>query len=559
MRKAAAPETGTSPRPNSDPGLTDAPPKSPAPRTAPPRRAPSSVTPGAGLLNAPLDAELTEVVCDLLKWRSRPGAEVIEKQVLLLPEEFDMSLKEPKRTYQVPLYISGKHPSDKASNVLTTRGDQIEGVRYYEDRVIERTADALGVKQEQLTRLGARLPRRDPRFLRNKARAVQFLQEAVREHDSAVDRRVRVVSTFCQSLKNPLVRALFNLRLTDVDEAVDGNLPNAIALCDGLARDFADQPVLPVLRSRFQQIFVAEAEKAVAEKRYSQARMSLRELEQRASGQLGPEATAIRDKLLSQSAGLLAEANRVQSADPARANKLLKEAALVWPDLAKLDAARRRLTNDYPILKCAYVNMGAEFKPLVGTSDAERHGTTLIFESLVHWTVDDKIGSHFEPGLAAGRPVSVERGRRFRLPPTSWSDSSLRRLTGEDVIWTMKVMEKLRAGSPQQSLLEKVSIANGDPYSADVRLKKDYWQPLALMQFKVLPKHHFEKLDLEKELPAFLANPVGTGPYVFGPKTEERDVRARFVANPRYRYPELPVIREIQFIDIPPEKNSRKL
>jgi ABC-type transport system substrate-binding protein len=89
-----------------------------------------------------------------------------------------------------------------------------------------------------------------------------------------------------------------------------------------------------------------------------------------------------------------------------------------------------------------------------------------------------------------------------------------------------------------------VQRVGSDDFTACVWLNRDHWQPLSLMDFKILPKRAFQQVSAA-ELEAFNKSPVGTGPYVLGPALEENQVR--FLANPHYRQPGKPYINEIIF------------
>ena len=159
----------------------------------------------------------------------------------------------------------------------------------------------------------------------------------------------------------------------------------------------------------------------------------------------------------------------------------------------------------------------------------------------------------------------MPRGRAFELPRCRWPDDAagakadaaaqdaVRWCKVDDVRFTVRVLHdrKLPWYSPLYGeLLPKVEDASdGDPFSLLVYLSKDYWQPLALMDFKILPSHCFapdkQGADLAAELDMFGRNPVGTGPYRLAPPDKENPNQRRFVANPYYRVADQPYIREI--------------
>jgi ABC-type transport system substrate-binding protein len=231
------------------------------------------------------------------------------------------------------------------------------------------------------------------------------------------------------------------------------------------------------------------------------------------------------------------------------------------------------MDSEYPILRCAYPELPRTLCPLMARAPVERHATSLVCESLVRWVDDPQIGSHYEPQLARGLPQPLAKGRAFELPRCRWPDDAagpkadaapqekpgaaagdtVRWCMVDDVRFTVRVLHdrKLPWYSPLYGELSpKVEDASdGDPFSLLVYLSKDYWQPLALMDFKILPSHCFARdkqgADLAAELDAFGRNPVGTGPYRLASDGTANPNQRRFVANPYYRVADQPYIREI--------------
>jgi ABC-type transport system substrate-binding protein len=127
--------------------------------------------------------------------------------------------------------------------------------------------------------------------------------------------------------------------------------------------------------------------------------------------------------------------------------------------------------------------------------------------------------------------------------------------TVEDVRSTVKLLQnpQLPGYSPVYGgLLQGVENAEGgDPFVALVRLARDHWQPLSLMSFPILPRHVFSGAGTPQEivfrLREFGERPVGTGPFRLVRDPRDGPEVRRFAANPHYRVPGLPRIREIAF------------
>src|SRR5207248_415083 len=85
------------------------------------------------------------------------------------------------------------------------------------------------------------------------------------------------------------------------------------------------------------------------------------------------------------------------------------------------------------------------------------------------------------------------------------------------------------------------------PFVFDILLDRDHWQPLSLMDFMVLPKSSFPRGGQPRELEGFDEHPVGTGPFTVLQRDEKQ---IRFAANPVYRNPGQPYIREVRFYQL---------
>jgi ABC-type transport system substrate-binding protein len=189
--------------------------------------------------------------------------------------------------------------------------------------------------------------------------------------------------------------------------------------------------------------------------------------------------------------------------------------------------------------------------PLSARSPVERQAASLMFESLVRWA-----GDHYEPQLAEGRPLPLARGRQFFLPAGAvWSDSpegAPYYCTAEDVIWTLKLFDRLHPPGYSRSWaalfdVPKDAPRDGESFSVALKVVRDHWAPLSLMDFPILPSHRFPKLGSDPaEIAAFNAQPTGSGPYVFRERTTDPE-KVVFAANPHYRRLGLPRIREVAF------------
>jgi ABC-type transport system substrate-binding protein len=421
-------------------------------------------------------------------------------------------------------------------------------------------AAELGLPFKQLATPGRAAVLADDEALKAADRAEKLLNQAIAEHDSAVQRKLRVGSEWNERFRKPLVQARTNVRLGRVDLWIAQQKQQQAEIeCDRIAADLtAADPLWADLHARLERILDARSQALLAKGDYPAARELLERYAARFGRSPGPVAQKLQEALAAKAGQMLREADSLKASAPQKAVELVTQAATVWPTAAGLEDSRRGIVEGYPILRCAYPELPNDLCPLTARTAADRHASALVCEGLVRWVDDPQSGAHFESQLVAGHPFPLVRGRGFRLPRVKWSDSTdadVQLCTVEDVRFTVRLLQtpEVPGYSPiYAGLLKGVDNAEGDdPFTALVRLTRDHWQPLSLMDFRILPWHYFAAAKTPTEivlrLKEFGQNPVGTGPYrlVRDPQ-DGPDVR-RLVANPHYRVAGLPKIREIAF------------
>jgi peptide/nickel transport system substrate-binding protein len=515
-------------------------------------------------LDTPTDEEAAEEeeeearkadVYDILFWRQERGR-TAEMSIVLYPDylSFPLSPQLLRKQFVFQPWTS----TGQAKRFL--EGRQISRISYYEKRLGDQAAREVG-----LASLAALAEQDTTVDLTDRAeayrRAERRLRTAIAEHDSAVERGVRKGPAWNEKLRKPLVLAMVNLRLSRVDQLIgQGLYSQAQAECDRLANEIGKSELLERgLRRRQEQILEARAATGLEQEDYAAVRQLLELAAARLDGKLGETGARIQNRLMDRAAELMREAEQLRGTDPQQALDRLDEAIRVWPTLPGLDEGRRRLVGDYPILHCAYTELPRTLSPLEAQMPVERHVVSLVYESLVRWVDNPASGSHYECRLAEGRPVPLERGRGFHLPRCFWweRENGRARCTVEDVRWTVKLLvNSQRPGySPALArLLDQGAVQNSpdnDPRVALVTLKRDHWQPLSLMDFRVLRQPELsEQQELRDELRRLSREPVGTGPYGYVPDDDPDTLR--LAANPGYRVSGLPRIREIVFHRLEP-------
>lgn len=463
--------------------------------------------------------------------------------------------KENKKIY-FPAY--SRRPDAKGR--IPVYAADVEGVIYYERRMLTLAANLLKMKKELLAEPGRPVKYSAPVEERIK-QAETLLAAVLAEHASAVQRGLREGDEWHALCRDPLVWALMNIRLGRLDAMIESNGSNAVSEWDRLHGLVAADPVLrahPILeghmRLRIERCLLPRAQQAFEQEDYELARKLLQELDRRDAVQPGSQSYKFREAMLSRASGMLNEAKRLKASDPAVARELVRKAEAVWPTHPELQALRRDVAEAYPVLRVAYPELPRTFLPFAVSRPVERHAAALLFESLVRLTYDELAGWHYEPQLAVGRPIPLKRGRKFRLPRCRWSDAAVGedaadyRLLAQDVAWTVKLMKNSSLPCYAAAWANVVGDVQIGSNEVSILLQADYWQPLALMDFAILPRHVFDEdapnEKLKQQLRSLGERPVGTGPYVLDDSYREQD-SIRFLANPHYRQPGKPLVREI--------------
>jgi hypothetical protein len=519
------------------------------------------------------EAEEEEPLCDRVLWRNRLGYRQWLKVVLF--EHYrgkQLSRAERLGKHRLQLYTHG-------GTYRTVPGSQILEFEYYEERMGKKAARELGVSFEELASPGWKRDLSGAAMDEAAKEAEAILTQAIEEHDSAVQRRLRRGPYWNEKIRQPLLQARLNLRLSRLDAIIKKQkdkerpqLQQAEIECDRLRNELSgNRELLRDVYRKAEQIVELQAKSALKEGDYAKVRRLLEGLTARYAdltlyGDVsGGTVSEIREEL-KQRARKLVDAAQSDKEEERRneAMEKLEEAVEIWPQLSKIDELRHEIGIEYPILRCAYSELPRRLCPITARFPVERHAASLILESLVRWVDDPKSGAHYEPQLADGLPEPLVRGRDFRLCRTAWSDSTdtdsgdrqLHFCLREDVRRTLEILKKptCPGHSPAWSnLLQRVyDSEHSDYFGALVRLERDHWQPLSLMDFPILPSSYFRGVGETKvadRLKTFAERPVGTGPYRLAEDDNDEPGSVRFVANPHYRGRDegLPRIREIVF------------
>jgi ABC-type transport system substrate-binding protein len=358
-----------------------------------------------------------------------------------------------------------------------------------------------------------------------------------------------------QRVEDKLKQKLFGVVLEELNFLVKaGDWEPAFALTKQLAATYREPDEQIKIAQPLAGLIYAALKHAPDEKQKAIARQRLRQMEE-----LFPDSKALDDStevLRKQARDLIAQAKEELEASGPKPNeerikrigKLLNEAEDAAPNEPDIRKLQWQMNIKHPTLRVGVRELPTQMSPALAGSDGDLRAVELMFESLVKLHPDGAGGNRWEPGLAEGSPRMWPRGRQFQLAADGrWSNGD--RITAADVRDTVGLLKDGKmAFRPQVwgDLLDKVEV--GEASRVNLTLPQGWLDPLALMNFKVLPSQS------APDSPAFAAHPLGSGPFVYAEniKTDEGRPCVAFTANPYYGARPgkagLPRIQEVHFI-----------
>lgn len=162
------------------------------------------------------------------------------------------------------------------------------------------------------------------------------------------------------------------------------------------------------------------------------------------------------------------------------------------------------------------LNTPAHINPLLATSEvsteADRDLSALIYSGLLR--SDGKNG--FIPDLAKSYEVSKD-GLSYTFvlkPKLVWHDG--KKITAEDVVFTVKTAQDGRMKSPKRASWEGVNVEKIDDMTVRFTLNKPYAPFLENATMGILPQHIWQTIDYNRfDTNKYNREPIGSGPYKF--------------------------------------------
>jgi ABC-type oligopeptide transport system substrate-binding subunit len=376
--------------------------------------------------------------------------------------------------------------------------------------------------------------------------AEKVLAFVLRYHESARERGLRRGDGW-KTLEDSLRVRLRDIQLKELRALTEGkDWMGAFALGTSLADRYRNDDQF---RSSVADLLAQHADQALKSEDYNVTRLRLKLLEQCfPDNNLAFE--PVREGLKKKALELLTQAQKEEKdGNTQSAMELLTKAEHIYPQLPGLRNSMLRLSNKYPILYVGVSQLPEYLSPARACTDSEKQAVELQFESLVKPVFSPGEGERFEPCLAEDMPQLAPLGRTFELIRNAyWSDG--KRLTATDVHHTVHLLsaDNYPGRNPEwAALMGQGARLRFDQYHITLTLRQGYLDPMAMMDFKILP----ESLQRADDEP-FAKKPIGSGPYQLDPEKTRPGKEVVFVANPYYETRTgkagLPHIRELHFV-----------
>lgn len=429
----------------------------------------------------------------------------------------------------------------------------ISGMKPYEALAREKI-------QEFFDRPFDKLPKTHPSYLSELDRLIlveQALMAVARTHDSLIAQGKRRGGDW-EKIRNELNNELLTVVLKRLQISIDKeNWDEAFALAQQTAGRFPAKEQQNKIADKVGVLVKQALGLKLGQDQFKEVHRRLREFEDQFPNS---DATKpVREKLIAMAEPLFnraAAAREEKKYDEAR--ELLRQAEEIYPNMPGLRGVRLDVEEKYPTMRVGVKELPVNMWPATACTDAETQAIELMFEGLVELGPDGQ----YRSALAQGRPRMLPLGRQFLLPrnvywpktdPNSKDDA--KQLTAVDIRNTLQLLRSQdwpsRCPAWGDELVEDVGVT--DPFRVNLTLKQGYFEPLALMSFKILPPDMLQKPDMPLKKDAL---PFGTGPYRYvGRKTDQqRKVQfAQFLANPNFTARPgntgLPRIHDIQFYE----------
>lgn len=171
--------------------------------------------------------------------------------------------------------------------------------------------------------------------------------------------------------------------------------------------------------------------------------------------------------------------------------------------------------------------------PVLATNDSEKDLTSLIFSGLLKKNefgelINDLAEEVMESEDKLSYTISINEKATFH---------DGKKLTSEDIIFTVNKIQDKRINSPLAINFEGVEIEKIDETTLVFHLKKPFYYFKEALTFGILPKHLLENLTTEEfVLSDFNTKPIGSGPFKIDSVIKNNNIAEKYslVSNRKY-------------------------
>lgn len=164
----------------------------------------------------------------------------------------------------------------------------------------------------------------------------------------------------------------------------------------------------------------------------------------------------------------------------------------------------------------------------VSSSDIDRDLMELLFSGITKYDENGKLVYDLAKDI-----TTENNGKTYRVflkDDVLWQDSGsgsqIKKLTADDIVFTIKTIQNQEYKSPLRVNWLGVEVEKINDFEIIFKLKNSYGAFIENLSFKILPGHIWQKISAQNfPLSDYNLKPVGSGPYQF--KSISRDGSGR--------------------------------
>lgn len=338
------------------------------------------------------------------------------------------------------------------------------------------------------------------------------------------------------------------------DLSDEANVQNGIALLEEIAAGGGAAGHLAGFRETYERIYLEFAGHARKEQAYDAMRRALKQIRDRF-----PESQKLREF----EAGVMKQAEEVMlQSETAARNKVAMTAIDLAIQAQQISGGEASIVNralavlrNFQRLRLACYEAPGSLDPFNGIQTVDRQVLPLLFDRLVEPGKGAGKEYYAGPLLESFRALDGWREEADGAHSTVWeailkpgiefSDGTP--VSAGDVANTIELLRDHRhpAHDPEWArMVHGVEVTGAR--SLHIRTRQ-FASPESLLAFPITPARHL--VNIPRPGDPFARNPIGTGPFVVGPRSQDPQVALEMSVNPRYHgaVDGRPFLKQIQF------------